>query len=141
MSKRLLSKMALLATLLLQNNSSSSSRVLILRRQPTTSRTVATRTSTKEMATQPQSDGQTPFAVEGEATATSGFTPRGSDLVVAVMGVTGAGKSTFISKCVAGPDTPAIGHDIESCRWLLIFHLFLMVQLKSSLSFALDAYL
>lgn len=71
--------------------------------------------SLKKMATEPQSDGQT---VEGEATTTGGFTPRGSDIVVAVMGVTGAGKSTFISKCVTDSATPAIGHDIESCRWL-----------------------
>ncbi|KAH8881187.1 hypothetical protein GQ53DRAFT_668330, partial [Thozetella sp. PMI_491] len=67
------------------------------------------------MAREPQSNGQASPVVEGKATATSEFTPRGSDVVIAVMGVTGAGKSTFISKCVTGPATPVIGHDIKSC--------------------------
>ena len=37
-----------------------------------------------------------------------------SDLYVAVMGTTGAGKSTFISHCTR--EEVRIGHDMESCE-------------------------
>ncbi len=53
---------------------------------------------------------------DGAAGVASGFEPRATDVVIAVMGVTGAGKSTFISKCVTGPATPVIGHDIQACE-------------------------
>jgi ABC-type lipoprotein export system ATPase subunit len=43
------------------------------------------------------------------------------DIFIAVMGVTGAGKSTFISHCVAVPDSVEIGDGLQSCSW--IFHL------------------
>jgi ABC-type uncharacterized transport system ATPase component len=36
-----------------------------------------------------------------------------NDRFIAVMGVTGAGKSTFISRC-AGQDV-TVGHDLTSC--------------------------
>ncbi|KAI0479799.1 P-loop containing nucleoside triphosphate hydrolase protein [Xylaria cf. heliscus] len=41
------------------------------------------------------------------------FKPRKTDLVVAVMGMTGAGKSTFISLCTNQP--VKIGHNLQSC--------------------------
>lgn len=39
------------------------------------------------------------------------------DLIVAVMGVTGAGKSTFISHCTSGSQGPVISHGITSCEY------------------------
>ena len=40
--------------------------------------------------------------------------PKHSDVYVAVMGVTGSGKSTFISHCTEVP--VEIGHAMESCK-------------------------
>ena len=37
-----------------------------------------------------------------------------NDIYIAVMGATGAGKSTFISKCTEKP--VAIGGSLESCK-------------------------
>ncbi|GAP84701.1 putative zinc finger C2H2 [Rosellinia necatrix] len=42
-----------------------------------------------------------------------GLEPKDSDVFIAVMGVTGAGKSTFISKCTAM--NVQIGHDLQAC--------------------------
>ncbi|CAM1502632.1 Fc.00g074080.m01.CDS01 [Cosmosporella sp. VM-42] len=42
-----------------------------------------------------------------------GFEPRPSDIFIAVMGVTGAGKSTFISACTGAE--VEIGHDLRAC--------------------------
>lgn len=39
--------------------------------------------------------------------------PRPDDVFVAVMGMTGAGKSTFISLCTG--DEVAVGHDLQAC--------------------------
>lgn len=43
-----------------------------------------------------------------------GQVPR-ADAYVAVMGVTGAGKSTFISKCIERPEEVAIGEGMDPC--------------------------
>ena len=37
-----------------------------------------------------------------------------SDILIAVLGVTGAGKTTFVSKCTGNSDL-VIGHGVESC--------------------------
>ena len=37
------------------------------------------------------------------------------DIVIAVIGTTGAGKSTFIADCTR-EQTPAIGHKMSSCK-------------------------
>lgn len=42
-----------------------------------------------------------------------GFVPRPSDIYIAVMGVTGAGKSTFISACTE--KEVKVGHDLQAC--------------------------
>ncbi|TKA64677.1 hypothetical protein B0A49_13161 [Cryomyces minteri] len=42
-----------------------------------------------------------------------GMMPRPSDIFIAVMGVTGAGKSSFISLCSKNPIK--VGHDLEAC--------------------------
>ncbi|KAI0838300.1 hypothetical protein F5Y06DRAFT_269093 [Hypoxylon sp. FL0890] len=42
-----------------------------------------------------------------------GFVPRASDIYIAVMGVTGAGKSTLISTCTE--KEVKIGHDLQAC--------------------------
>ncbi|KAF5238388.1 hypothetical protein FANTH_10335 [Fusarium anthophilum] len=42
-----------------------------------------------------------------------GFRPRPSDILIAIMGMTGSGKSTFISLCT-GQDVP-VGHDLQAC--------------------------
>ncbi|KAF4437994.1 hypothetical protein FACUT_5260 [Fusarium acutatum] len=42
-----------------------------------------------------------------------GFRPRPSDILIAIMGMTGSGKSTFISLC-NGQDVP-VGHDLQAC--------------------------
>ncbi|KAI1023940.1 hypothetical protein LB504_005340 [Fusarium proliferatum] len=42
-----------------------------------------------------------------------GFRPRSSDILIAIMGMTGSGKSTFISLCT-GQDVP-VGHDLQAC--------------------------
>lgn len=44
-----------------------------------------------------------------------GREPRPSDVFIAVMGVTGSGKSSFISLC-SGSDDVKIGHGLESCE-------------------------
>ncbi|ETS78914.1 hypothetical protein PFICI_08767 [Pestalotiopsis fici W106-1] len=50
-----------------------------------------------------------------------GFRPHKSDIFIALMGVTGAGKSTFISKCTDAE--VEIGHGLESCtRDVRIYH-------------------
>ncbi|PNP81087.1 hypothetical protein FNYG_05554 [Fusarium nygamai] len=41
------------------------------------------------------------------------FRPRPSDILIAIMGMTGSGKSTFISLCT-GQDVP-VGHDLQAC--------------------------
>jgi GTP-binding protein EngB required for normal cell division len=40
--------------------------------------------------------------------------PRNEDVVIAVMGVTGAGKSTFISQLTK--EEVVVGHSLSSCR-------------------------
>ncbi|KAH7905040.1 P-loop containing nucleoside triphosphate hydrolase protein [Hygrophoropsis aurantiaca] len=40
---------------------------------------------------------------------------QASDLIILVMGQTGAGKSTFINTTVRQPDATLVGHDLESC--------------------------
>nr|RBQ99978.1 hypothetical protein FVER53263_08695 [Fusarium verticillioides] len=42
-----------------------------------------------------------------------GFRPKPSDILIAIMGMTGSGKSTFISLCT-GQDVP-VGHDLQAC--------------------------
>ncbi|KAH7154155.1 hypothetical protein DER46DRAFT_612687 [Fusarium sp. MPI-SDFR-AT-0072] len=42
-----------------------------------------------------------------------GFRPRPSDILIAIMGMTGSGKSTFISLCT-GQDVP-VGHELQAC--------------------------
>ncbi|KAK9784610.1 putative P-loop containing nucleoside triphosphate hydrolase protein [Seiridium cardinale] len=42
-----------------------------------------------------------------------GFEPEETDVVIALMGVTGSGKSTFISQCTE--EEVKVGHDLESC--------------------------
>ena len=37
-----------------------------------------------------------------------------NDVFIAIMGVTGAGKSTFISKCC--DKAPGIGHNLQACE-------------------------
>ena len=44
----------------------------------------------------------------------SGNNPRATDVFIAVMGVTGAGKSTFISLC--SEQKVKIGHGLKSCK-------------------------
>jgi len=43
-----------------------------------------------------------------------GLAPTESDMFIAVMGVTGAGKSTFISHLTQKPIK--IGHDLQACE-------------------------
>ncbi|KAL6858334.1 hypothetical protein ACO1O0_005795 [Amphichorda felina] len=44
------------------------------------------------------------------------FQPRPEDVIVLIMGMTGSGKSTFISLCT-GEDVP-VGHSLEACKFL-----------------------
>ncbi|KIL90082.1 hypothetical protein FAVG1_06820 [Fusarium avenaceum] len=48
----------------------------------------------------------------------SGFKPRPGDKLIAMMGMTGSGKSTFISLCT-GKDVP-VGHDLQAYTEVLI---------------------
>jgi putative protein kinase ArgK-like GTPase of G3E family len=46
---------------------------------------------------------------------------RPDDVIIGVVGVTGAGKSTFIQKCCDGA-IDIVGHDLTSCKdcvWLI----------------------
>lgn len=47
-----------------------------------------------------------------------GIVPRPTDVFIAVMGVTGAGKSTFISTLT--DEEVEIGHDMESCEFSVL---------------------
>lgn len=51
-------------------------------------------------------------SVPNEAPAPSGSNPQNADIVIAVMGVTGAGKSTFI-RTVTGQNVK-VSHNLES---------------------------
>lgn len=53
---------------------------------------------------------------------TRDFAPRPTDVFVAMMGMTGAGKSTFISLCT-GQDAP-VGHDLQACKMLFEYREF-----------------
>lgn len=55
----------------------------------------------------------------------NGQDPRDTDIFVAVMGVTGAGKSTLISHLVSAGAGPKIGEGLSSCLYQLINHLSL----------------
>ena len=44
----------------------------------------------------------------------AGVQPRPADIFVAVMGMTGAGKSTFISLCTG--EEVVVGHDLQACK-------------------------
>jgi ABC-type lipoprotein export system ATPase subunit len=44
--------------------------------------------------------------------------PSSDEIYIAVMGVTGAGKSRFIREC-SGLDVP-VGHTLESCKKMCI---------------------
>jgi len=39
---------------------------------------------------------------------------RGSDIIIPILGLTGAGKSTFINT-IAGREVATVGHDLQSC--------------------------
>lgn len=52
--------------------------------------------------------------MDGHKQVDMGFRPRPSDVVVAVMGMTGSGKSTFVSLCTN--EDVEIGHDLHGCR-------------------------
>lgn len=41
---------------------------------------------------------------------------RPDDIFIAVIGVTGTGKTTFISHVAKDPSQLVIGHDLQSCR-------------------------
>jgi len=47
-----------------------------------------------------------------------GYEPKPSDVFIAIMGVTGAGKSTFISKCTE--KEVRIGHNLQACKTTLL---------------------
>lgn len=50
---------------------------------------------------------------QGERSLPTEGDPDNEDIYIAVMGVTGAGKSTFISHCTEA-EVP-VGHNLESC--------------------------
>ncbi|KAF9533597.1 hypothetical protein CPB83DRAFT_845536 [Crepidotus variabilis] len=50
----------------------------------------------------------------GAEIASSGYRPKRSDTIIAVMGPTGTGKSTFVNT-VAGRDASPVGDDLSSC--------------------------
>ncbi|KAK6214586.1 hypothetical protein LQW54_004308 [Pestalotiopsis sp. IQ-011] len=56
-----------------------------------------------------------PPTVEDLSSFRNGHDERDTDVFIAVMGVTGAGKSSLISKLTTGEVTPKIGHDLRSC--------------------------
>lgn len=41
---------------------------------------------------------------------------RPDDIVIAVMGVTGVGKSSFIAHLAKDPSTLTVGHSLEACQ-------------------------
>ncbi|KHE87552.1 hypothetical protein GE21DRAFT_1331765 [Neurospora crassa] len=51
------------------------------------------------------------------------FDPRPTDIIVAVMGMTGSGKSTFISHCM-GVDLGIVGHGLQGCTQAVDFYVF-----------------
>ncbi|GAB1318768.1 hypothetical protein MFIFM68171_08978 [Madurella fahalii] len=51
-----------------------------------------------------------------EANVQSGYEPQATDVVIAVMGTSGSGKSTFIRQlCVDDASPPEPGHGLQSC--------------------------
>jgi predicted GTPase len=55
-----------------------------------------------------QSKDQVPLAIPGK-----------EDVIVAIMGATGTGKSSFV-RLVTGDETIIVGHGLHSCKQLLI---------------------
>lgn len=68
-----------------------------------------------------EDDGQVIAGAEEPPTVTQvdqrafrdGYEPKEGDMFLAVLGVTGAGKSTFISKCT--DKEVSIGHNLQAC--------------------------
>lgn len=58
------------------------------------------------------------------------FPTASKPVYIALMGVTGTGKSTFISHCT--DKKPAIGHDLESCKLRTSKRYVLVIGLTSS---------
>jgi ABC-type lipoprotein export system ATPase subunit len=58
---------------------------------------------------------QQPSRVDAKTTASGNNTMLRKKIFIAVMGVTGAGKSTFI-KAASGLDNVLVGHDLTSCK-------------------------
>lgn len=54
----------------------------------------------------------------------SGFEARKSDIFIAVMGVTGSGKSTFISMLANAGAPVKIGHGLQGCTQLVTPHIY-----------------
>lgn len=61
-----------------------------------------------------------PPTVEDLSSFRSGHDERDNDVFIAVMGMTGAGKSTLISKLTSGEEKPRIGNSLRSCSCLML---------------------
>lgn len=57
-----------------------------------------------------------PPTVEDLSSFRNGHDERDTDVFIAVMGVTGAGKSSLISKLATGDVKPKIGNNLRSCE-------------------------
>ena len=57
--------------------------------------------------------------------------PAANALFVLIMGMTGAGKSSFVASCTGKEVT--VGHTLHSCRCLLYVFMVSFVELKSDL--------
>ena len=55
-------------------------------------------------------------ALPDETFFRSGLEARSTDVFVAIMGVTGSGKSTFISLLAEPGSRPVVGHGLEGCK-------------------------
>ncbi|KAI0968511.1 P-loop containing nucleoside triphosphate hydrolase protein [Xylaria arbuscula] len=65
-----------------------------------------------------------------------GMTPTENDIVIAVMGMTGSGKSSLISLCV--DQEVAIGHDLKSCTQDIETYVFHHPALQSGRVYLVD---
>lgn len=67
----------------------------------------------------------------------NGQDPRDTDIFIAVMGVTGAGKSTLISHLAPGEAGPEIGKDLSSCSYHSIIYISLDFNCTNGMSITL----
>ncbi|KAI1349759.1 hypothetical protein F5Y01DRAFT_288033 [Xylaria sp. FL0043] len=76
------------------------------------------------------------MSATSQSILSDGETPRDNDIVIAIMGMTGSGKSSLISLCI--DQEIEIGHDLESCTQDVKTYIFHHPKLRSGRIYLVD---